>query len=856
MVKYLPMKTQPSVEKLHKFFSLEAQRGYDNGAVMGGLARMLENWEAEARADGIPEEIIRAVSSRLRDYERLSPASRAEVLRGLWQRIQRSLALPAEMALPSEGGAGAKAPARSTAAPAAAQAKAKPTSPPSPSQRATPQATATTARTPHAPAASASPPVAPLPLEAFQKPVTVVPDVGPRRAKTLARLGITTLEDLLYHFPRRYDDYSLCKPIRQLRYGEQVTVVGTVEKIVVRQLHGGKRQMVEAFVGDGSATLRVTWFNQTWIADRLRKGMAVALAGKVDQYLGRLVLNNPEWEPLDEEQLSTKRIVPVYPLTAKITQRWMRRLMHQVVSQWAPRMPDPLPPAIRTAAGLPDLPTALQQIHFPTSWDDLHAAQRRLAFDEVFLLQLGVLRQREAWRQRTARTFTVDDAWLEAQMSRLPFTLTRAQRRALEDIRQDLASGHPMNRLLQGDVGSGKTVVAALAMGMVVKAGSQAALMAPTAILAEQHYRTLRRLLAEESGLLGEGQIRLLVGNTPAAERREILAGLAAGEVKVLVGTHALLEEPVQFADLQLAVIDEQHRFGVRQRARLRAKGEHTHILVMTATPIPRSLALTIYGDLDLTVMDEMPPGRQPVGTYLLMPRERERAYRLIRREIEAGHQAFIIYPLIEPSEALENTPAAVPAYQRLQEEVFPDLQIGLLHGKMKPDEKDAIMARFRDGAFQILVSTPVVEVGVDVPNATVMLIEGANRFGLAQLHQFRGRVGRGGHQAYCILIPETENAAEENERLRALVETNDGFVLAEKDLQQRGPGEFFGTRQSGFGFTRLRMANLLDVHLIEQARNLSQQVIAQDATLEHPEHRLLAQRLEAFWAEGQGEMS
>ncbi len=845
MVKYFPMSIQPSVEKLHKFFSLEAQRGYDNGAVMGGLGRMLENWEAEARADGLPEDLIRAVSARLRDYGRLSPASRAEVLHGLWARIRRTLGLTNEMSL-GEGRASAK-PAPSRAPRQAAPAhRAQPATP-------TPTPAAASAPPAAAPPSQAVEPVSP---ETLQKPVTVVPDVGPRRAKTLERLNITTLEDLLYHLPRRYDDYSQCKPIRQLRYGEQVTVLGTVDKIMVRTLHGGKRKMVEAIVSDGSGALRVTWFNQIWVADRLRKGMAVALAGKIDQYLGRLVLNNPEWEPLTAEQLSTKRIVPVYPLTAKITQRWMRRVMHQVVSQWAPRVPDPLPAALREEAALPDLPTALQQVHFPDSWEALRAAQRRLAFDEVFLLQLGVLRQREAWRQRTARTFPVDDAWLEARLGRLPFSLTGAQRRALDDIRRDLTSGHPMNRLLQGDVGSGKTVVAALAMAMVVQHGAQAAMMAPTAILAEQHHRSLQRLLAEEENVLAPEQIRLLVGSTPAAERREILAGLASGEVKVLVGTHALLEDPVAFADLQLAVIDEQHRFGVRQRARLRAKGENIHILVMTATPIPRSLALTIYGDLDLTVMDEMPPGRQPVGTYLLMPRERERAYRLIRREVEAGHQAFIIYPLIEGSEALANTPAAVEAHRRLQNEVFPDLKVGLLHGKMTPAEKDEVMARFHDGAFHILVSTAVVEVGVDVPNATVMIIEGANRFGLAQLHQFRGRVGRGGQQAYCILIPETENAAEENERLKALVETTDGFVLAEKDLQQRGPGEFFGTRQSGFEDTRLRMANLLDVHLIEQARNLSQKVIAADPELKAPEHRLLAERLARFWRSGEGEMS
>ncbi len=824
------MKTQPSIEKLYKFLSLEAQRGYDNGAVMGGLARMLENWATEARNDGLPEDLIGAVETRLRDYGRLTPKSRAEVLQGLWQRVQRSLKLPERMALPSPQPA---APARTEPQPAA-----------SPS--------------PAAPRPASSPPAAepPLPPEAFQKPVTAVPTIGPRRASTLARLGIHTLEDLLYHFPRRYDDYSQCKPIRQLRYGEQVTVVGTVEGVGVRKLRGGKLQVTEAVISDSSGKLRVTWFNQPWIADRLRRGMPVALAGKIDQYLGRLVLNNPEWEPLSKEQLSTKRIVPVYPLTAKITQRWMRRLLHEVVAQWAGRAPDPLPTWLRERAGLLPLPVALRQIHFPDSWDDLRQAQRRLAFDELFVLQLGMVRQREAWRQRQARPFPVEEPWLEARLEGLPFALTAAQRRALEDIRRDLASGRPMNRLLQGDVGSGKTVVAALAMAMVTHHGAQAALMAPTALLAEQHYRSLQRLLPQTTPDIAPEHIGLLTGSTPAAQRRTTLEGLAAGRIKILVGTHALLEDPVQFADLQLAVIDEQHRFGVRQRARLRAKGEQTHILVMTATPIPRSLALTIYGDLDISVMDEMPVGRKPVLTYLLMPRERERAYRLIRREVAAGHQAFIIYPLISESEALQTTPAAVEAHRRLQSEVFPDLKVGLLHGKMKPDEKEATMARFRDGEFHVLVSTAVVEVGVDIPNATVMLIEGANRFGLAQLHQFRGRVGRGGQQAYCLLIPETENAARENERLRALVETTDGFVLAEKDLQQRGPGEFFGTRQAGFDEARLRLANLLDVHLIEQARNLSQELIARDPSLQAPEHRLLKQRLAAFWREGRGEIS
>ncbi len=839
------MDMKPSLAKLHKFFALEAQRGYDNGAVMGGLGRMLSPWEAEARADGLPEDLIQAVVSRLRDYERLSPKSRAEVLQGLWQRVRR--AFPEVPPLGTE-----RPPARRGTGAA-----------PTPGARTPPQGAALPPQSVPGRTSGVSPtpkrevPPPEGPPAALTAPVTVVPNIGPRRAKQLERLGIRTLEDLLYHFPRRYDDYANLKPIRQLRYGEQATVLGTVDRIGVRDLKGGKLKVVEAFIGDGSGVIRATWFNQPWIAQQLRPGTPVALAGKVDMYLGRLVLNNPEWEVLDEELLHTGRIVPVYPLTAKITQRWLRNLMGQVVPAWAPRVPDPLPPALRAEAGLVDLATALVQMHFPDSWEALEAARARLAFDEVFYLQLGVLQQKMRWQSRPGRVFTVEDEWLEAQLARLPFTLTGAQQRALAEIRRDLASGHPMNRLLQGDVGSGKTVVAALAMAMVVQGGAQAALMAPTAILAEQHYRSLLRLLAEgDAAPLQPDQIRLLVGSTPNGERREILEGLADGTIKVLVGTHALIEDPVQFADLQLAVIDEQHRFGVRQRAALRRKGENPHLLVMTATPIPRSLALTIYGDLDLTVMDEMPPGRKPVGTYLLFPRERERVYRLIRREVEQGHQAFIIYPLIEESEALEHTPAAVEAHRRLQEEVFPDLKVGLLHGRMRDEEKDEVMRRFRDGEYHILVSTAVVEVGVDVPNATVMVIEGANRFGLAQLHQFRGRVGRGGDQAYCILIPETENAVEENERLQAMVETNDGFRLAEKDLQQRGPGEFFGTRQSGYDMTFLRLANLLDVRLIEKARQLAQKVFTADPELRAPEHRLLAETLARRWRTGEGDLS
>jgi len=408
-----------------------------------------------------------------------------------------------------------------------------------------------------------------------------------------------------------------------------------------------------------------------------------------------------------------------------------------------------------------------------------------------------------------------------------------------------------MNRLLQGDVGSGKTVVAAMAIAMVVQHGPQAAVLAPTSILAEQHYKNLCNLLAGEGGVITDEQIHIMVGATPETEKQEIREKLANGSIKVIIGTHALLEDPVVFQNLQLAVIDEQHRFGVEQRAELRGKGENPHLLVMTATPIPRSLALTVYGDLELTVMDEMPPGRQPVETFVLTPLERERAYTLIRKQLEEGRQAFIIYPLVEESDKSDSK-AAVEEHERLKK-VFPHYKLGLLHGRLKATEKDEVMRKLRDKEINIVVSTSVVEVGVDVPNATVMLIEGANRFGLAQLHQFRGRVGRGADKSYCLLIPDSEDQIE-NERLKVMVETNDGFELAERDLDQRGPGQFLGTRQAGF--SELQLASITDVRLIEKARREANKLLEEDPTLEQEDHKLLAQNLTYLWRGGQGDIS
>jgi len=674
--------------------------------------------------------------------------------------------------------------------------------------------------------------------------------VGPRHAETLAKLGLYTLGDMLYYFPRRYDDYSQLKPIKDLFYGEQITVIGTIQSVHSRPIRGGKASIIEVIISDGTGGLRLSFFNQPWLANRFKQGDAISVSGKIDQYLGRLVMNSPDWEPIEVESLHTNRIVPVYSLTERITQKWLRNLMNQVITYWAPAVVDALPNSVRDSARLMPLGEALLQVHFPATQEKLKAARDRLAFDEIFYLQMGVLRQKRDWKAVEARRFSVADEWLGARSTSLPFSLTSAQQRAITDIRADLDSGKPMNRLLQGDVGSGKTVIAALAAGMITSNGSQAAIMSPTSILAEQHYRNFTDLLKD---VLKPEEIRLLVGDTPESEKEEIRVGLANNTIKIAIGTHAVIEPNVQFADLQLAVIDEQHRFGVEQRAELRSKGTNPHLLVMTATPIPRSLALTLYGDLDLSIMDEMPVGRKPVNTFVLRPQERERAFTLLRGQIKDSKQAFIIYPLIEESEKIEAR-AAVDDYETLSKEVFPNLKLGLLHGKMRPTEKDETMLKFRDKKYDILVSTTVVEVGVDVPNATVMLIEGADRFGLAQLHQLRGRVGRGADQSYCLLIPTHEDKTE-NERLQAMAESNDGFFLAEKDLNLRGPGEFLGTRQSGYA-SGLRMASITDVKLIEKARTQAQQLFEQDADLSKPENSLLAEAFGRFWGEGKGDVS
>jgi ATP-dependent DNA helicase RecG len=851
---------QPSLEKLRNFFRLEHEKKYDNTAIIGGLAKMLDYWEGDARADGIAEEVIQAVVARLRSYEKLSPEGRAESLKGLWKRIgdtypeagqkqkqqpqQQRPPRPAPPPAPAPNGNERK-PEGESSAPQTQQPRPQPQ--PQQQQQRSPRPVPAPRSESFAGAKHSQTPAA------LNAQLTVLQGVGPVTASSLEKLGMQTLGDMLYNFPRRYEDYSQLKPIKALMYNDIVTVLGTIQSVHNRPIRGGKQNIIEVVISDGTGSLRVSFFNQPWLVNRFKDGDAISVSGKIDQYLGRLVMNSPDWEPVEVENLHTNRIVPIYSLTENIAQKWLRKQMNQVVSFWAPAVVDALPDSIKRQAGLVSLGEALMQAHFPSSQDRLKLARERLAFDEIFYLQMGVLRQRRDWQAVEGRRFSVSDEWLGARLESLPFTLTSAQQTSLADIRKDLDSGKPMNRLVQGDVGSGKTVVAALGASMVVSNGAQAAIMAPTSILAEQHYRNFTNLLAGEKGFLQQSEIRLLVGNTTESEKEAIRQGLADGSVRIVIGTHAVIEPDIQFKDLQFVVIDEQHRFGVEQRAELRSKGTNPHLLVMTATPIPRSLALTIFGDLDISVIDVMPEGRQPINTYVLRPQERERAYALLRSQIKSGNQAFIVYPLIDESDKTDAR-AAVDDFDKLSKEIFPDLKLGLLHGRMRPSEKDEVMLKFRDKAFDILVSTTVVEVGVDVPNSTVMLIEGADRFGLAQLHQLRGRVGRGSVQSTCLLIPTREDAVE-NERLQAMAQTNDGFELADLDLKTRGPGEFLGTRQAGFA-TTLKMASITDVKLIEKARTQAQALFERDPNLEQTEHALLKESFERFWSGTTGDVS
>jgi ATP-dependent DNA helicase RecG len=670
-------------------------------------------------------------------------------------------------------------------------------------------------------------------MDPLQGPLQYLKGVGPRRAADLQRAGLSTVEDLLYRFPTRYEDRAHFQTIASLKPGVEASVAAEVLSCGIRPTRRPRFKIFEMLLRDQTGSLRAVWFNQPFLNDVFHPHQRVILFGKLELTSHGLQMQGPQYEILGDEPVEaaaeagdapdtvhTGRIVPIYEKTGQLTAKMQRTLVHQALHAMPPQLPDPIPAAVRRRQKLIDRRDALEQVHFPDAdapIAELNAfrspAHRRLIFEEFFLFQLGiVLRKRRADSERKGRPVVVTDETREAVRQILPFKLTGDQKTVIREIVTDMQRPQPMNRLLQGDVGSGKTIVALMAALVAMENGLQVAFMAPTEILAEQHFFNIRRLL-EKSRF----RLTLLTGGTPARKRREALAELAGGSLQMVIGTHALVQEDVAFRELGLAIIDEQHRFGVLQRATLRAKGLHPDVLVMTATPIPRTLALTTYGDLDVSVMREMPPGRHPIATTARPESRRDEIYAFVRREIEQGRQAYVIYPLIEES-AKVDLRAATEMADHLSQDVFPDLRVALLHGRLKPDAKDRVMGAFVRGEFDILVSTTVIEVGVDVPNATVMVIEHAERFGLSQLHQLRGRVGRGAHKSYCILLYQYPMTDDGKARLKALTDTTDGFEIAERDLQLRGPGDFFGTRQSGM--PTLRVGDLLRDHaLMEEAR-------------------------------------
>jgi ATP-dependent DNA helicase RecG len=666
--------------------------------------------------------------------------------------------------------------------------------------------------------------------------------IGPQRARLLAKLGLETVRDALLYLPARHEDRTRLSPLRAVAPGDSVTVTGVIRGISPPP-RGRSRVPLAVLLGDGTGFLSCVWFNQPFLARVFARGQRLLVHGRVGRHNGALQMQVRDYEIVDDAQdahVHTGRLVPVYRLTQGLTQRPMRSLMKRLVDAHAGALEDPLPPALRGAGGALSLADAVRGAHFPVSPEQQAAARRRLVFEDFLLFELGLAVRRHREGREPGLSLNPRGDLAAALRAALPYRLTAAQERVWQEIRADMASPYPMNRLLQGDVGSGKTVVAALAVLTAVEAGYQAAFMAPTEILAEQHLLTLTALLVP----LGV-RIALVTSAVRGGARAAARRAVAAGEVDCAIGTHALVQEGLAFARLGLAVVDEQHRFGVAQRANLRAKGARPDVLVMTATPIPRTLALTLYGDLDVSVLDELPPGRRPVRTVARTETQRPAIYAFLREQVAAGRQVYVVCPLVAESEALDLR-AATDMAARLQADVFPDLRVGLLHGRMPLAEKEDVMRRYKAGETDVLVSTTVIEVGIDVPNASLMLVEHAERFGLSQLHQLRGRVGRGPWKSYCILLSGTASP-DARRRIEAMTATADGFKLAEIDLELRGPGEFFGTRQSGL--PEFRIADLVrDGAVLEEARRRALAVVAQDPYLRAPEHRALRAALLERW--------
>ena len=675
-------------------------------------------------------------------------------------------------------------------------------------------------------------------MSSLRTPLPQVSFVEKNYRKYLEKLGLATVRDFLYYFPSRYDDFSNIKKISELKVNETATIEGKIKSI--QNIRTWKRRMTitEALAEDVGGSVRIVWFNQPFILRNIEKGRIYRFSGKLNLDGNGLYLSNPSYETAERTPTNTGRLVPVYPETRGLTSKWLRWKISQLLKNYLPGIPEIVPNAILKRQNLMGIQDTIKELHFPNSLGKVKLAQKRIAFEEMFLIQLNALHARKDWEESKAVSIKFDERLIKKFVGSLSFKLTDAQRKSSFQILKNLENNFPMNRLLEGDVGSGKTVVAAIAALEAMMAGYQTAILAPTEVLARQHFETFGKVLkgfSQKIGLFTNSESRTFWKKNT---RKNFLGKIKRGEIKILIGTHALIQKSVEFNKLALVIIDEQHRFGVNQRAYLQKqaarikdglKNTIPHLLSMTATPIPRTLALAFFGNLDISLLDEMPKGRKKIITEIISPENRKRVYDFIHSEIKSGRQAFFIFPLIEESEKIEGK-AATEEHKNLSEKIFPDLKVGLLHGRMKPKEKEGVMSDFKNKKLNILVSTSVIEVGVDVPNATIMVIEGSERFGLAQLHQFRGRVGRSKHQSYCFLFTDS-NSKTTSQRLNALIESEDGFKLAEKDLEIRGPGQFLGTRQSGRPDSAMQY--LGDIKLIQQARLEAQSVFALDPKLE-----------------------
>jgi len=685
-------------------------------------------------------------------------------------------------------------------------------------------------------------------------PIQYVKGVGPKLAKLFEKKGIRTVEDALYFLPRCYEDRRNLKKISELKTGKKETGFGDILLSGVAFYQNKRKRVFEAVVGDGSGVITLKWFagNERYLIDRFKKGRRLIFSGEVRWFNYQKEIHHPDVEIVDgdieKDYLNFKRIVPIYSETEGLHQRTLRKLIKNILDGYANELSSPIPQEIVERQDLIDFSEAFRRVHFPPEGESIEVlnnqrsdGHRRIIFDEFFFLELGLALKKKGMTLETGIPFQTDGTLVQRLLDLLSFQLTRAQDRVWAEIREDLERPHPMNRLIQGDVGSGKTVVALLASLYVVECGYQAAIMAPTEVLAEQHYLNLHHWV-EPLGV----KVALLTSSIKGSEREDLYDRIRRGDVHLVIGTHAVIQEAVEFNRLGLAIIDEQHKFGVVQRGLLKKKGENPDVLVMTATPIPRTLAMTIYGDLDVSVIDEMPPGRMPVETKIFPESGREKVYRTVEEEVRKGRQAFVVYPLVEESEKLDLKDATRMA-EHLRKDVFPEFQVGLLHGRMKSDEKEAIMMEFKEGKIKILVATTVIEVGIDIPNASVMVVEHAERFGLSQLHQLRGRIGRGRFPSKCILLAQYRSSEEARVRLQAMARTNDGFQIAEEDLSLRGPGEFFGIRQSGF--PDFRVAQLVrDTPILIEARKEAFRLIQEDPELVRPSHSVLRDMLRRRW--------